>query len=183
MRRIWAPAGVAIGIVLALAACHSDASASDPAPKETGPARIVVLPDSAISVHPGSTEDQLARFLASAEPAPRTFRFQGAEFQPWQSKPNPATLRTMYIVAQILRAYPKTKVVLSGHTDNDGTPEQNLALSRARVERMAKLLIDSGIAPRRIATEGHGLSQPIADNRTALGRERNRRIELTVTAK
>jgi outer membrane protein OmpA-like peptidoglycan-associated protein len=181
MQRVWVAAVMATA--LALAACHSDASASDPAPQRRGPDQIVVLPDSAIAVQPGSTEEQLARFLASNAPAPRTFRFQGAEFQPWQARPNPPTLRTMYTVAQILRAYPKARVTLAGHTDNDGTPDRNLALSHERAQRMAKLLIDNGVAPRRIAVEGHGLTRPIADNATAIGRERNRRIELTVTAK
>jgi outer membrane protein OmpA-like peptidoglycan-associated protein len=176
---VLAAATVAVGLV----GCHSDASASDPAPKHHGPDRILVLPDSAIAVQPGSTEEQLARFLASNAPAPRTFRFQGAEFQPWQAKPNPPTLRTMYTIAQILRAYPKARVTLVGHTDNDGTPDRNLALSHERAQRMAKLLIDNGVAARRITAEGHGLTRPIADNATATGRERNRRIELTVTAK
>ncbi len=146
-------------------------------------AHLILLPDSAISVERGSTEEQLAAFLKSAQPAPRKFRFTGIEFEPWQSKPNPATLRTMYAVAQILRAYPHAQVTLIGHTDNDGTPEQNLALSRERVERMAALLLRSGIEPRRIATDGRGLTQPVASNATPAGRAKNRRIELVVTAK
>jgi outer membrane protein OmpA-like peptidoglycan-associated protein len=152
-------------------------------PKPSPTAHLIVLPDSAISVERGSTEEKLAAFLASDRPAPQTFRFSGPEFEPWQSDPNPGTLRTMYAVAQILRAYPKSMVTLIGHTDNDGTPEQNLALSRARVERMAALLARSGIEPRRIATNGRGLAEPIADNGTLEGRAKNRRIELVVTAK
>lgn len=152
-------------------------------PQPSPTAHLILLPDSAISVEPGSTEERLASFLKSDKPAPAMFRFTGTEFAPWQSNPNPATLRTMYAVAQILRAYPHSMVTLVGHTDNDGTPEQNLALSRARVERMAALLARSGIQPRRIATDGRGLTQPIADNGTPEGRARNRRIELVVTAK
>lgn len=152
-----------------------------PLPSPT--AHLLVLPDSAISVEPGSTEDQLASFLKSDQAAPRTFRFTGTEFAPWQSKPNPETLRTMYAVAQILRAYPHSMVTLVGHTDNDGTPAQNIALSRARVDRMAALLVQGGIEQRRIAIVGRGLAQPIADNATPEGRARNRRIELIVTAK
>ena len=152
-----------------------------PSPSPTG--QLIQLPDSAIFVERGSTEAQLAAFLASKEPAPRTFRFPGAEFEPWQSKPNEATLRTMYAVAQILRAYPHSEVTLVGHTDNIGTPEQNLRLSRARVDRMAQLLIHAGIQPRRIARVGRGMADPIADNGTPAGQARNRRIELIVTAR
>lgn len=152
-------------------------------PKPSPTAHLIQLPDSAIFVERGSTEDQLAAFLGSKDPAPRTFRFPGAEFEPWQVKPNEATLRTMYAVAQILRAYPHSEVTLIGHTDNVGSPAQNLELSQARVERMAQLLVHEGIARRRISAIGHGMADPIADNRTDRGKARNRRIELVVTAK
>jgi outer membrane protein OmpA-like peptidoglycan-associated protein len=154
-----------------------------PLPRPSPTAHLIQLPDSAIFVERGSTEDQLASFLASKDPPPRTFRFSGTEFEPWQSKPNEATLRTMYAIAQILRAYPHSEVQLIGHTDNVGTPAQNLKLSQERVDRMAQLLVHSGIQQRRIAVIGHGMSDPIADNRTEEGKARNRRIELVVTAK
>lgn len=163
------------------AAAKQARKAKLPPPSPT--AHLTVLPDSAISVEPGSTEEALAAFLASTQPAPRLFRFGGTEFAPWQSRPNPPTLRTMYAIAQILRAYPRARVTLVGHTDNDGTPAQNIALSRARVDQMARLLVQNGIPPRRIDTIGRGLTQPIADNATPAGRARNRRIELIVTAK
>lgn len=153
------------------------------APKPSPTAHLIQLPDSAIFVERGSTEEQLAAFLASKEPAPRTFRFLGPEFEPWQSKPNDATLRTMYAVAQILRAYPHSQIMLIGHTDNVGTAEQNQRLSQARVDRMAQLLIHAGIEPTRITAIGHGMRDPIADNATDRGKALNRRIELVVTAK
>jgi outer membrane protein OmpA-like peptidoglycan-associated protein len=152
-------------------------------PKPSPTAHLIQLPDSAIFVERGSTEEALAAFLASKDPAPRSFRFPATEFEPWQSKPNDATLRTMYAVAQILRAYPHSEVTLIGHTDNVGPADRNLALSQERVDRMARLLIHAGIAPRRITAIGHGMRDPIADNRTDEGKARNRRIELVVTAK
>ena len=186
----------ALGALLATASCHKPIAAEGkakaaifhfhkkpPLPKPSPTAHLIQLPDSAIFVERGSTEEQLAAFLASKDPAPRTFRFPGAEFEPWQTKPNEATIRTMYAIAQILRAYPHSEIQLIGHTDNVGTPEQNLKLSQARVERMAQLLVHSGILPRRISTVGHGMSDPIADNRTDEGKARNRRIELVVTTK
>jgi outer membrane protein OmpA-like peptidoglycan-associated protein len=186
----------ALAALLLAAACHRAAPVNrtnvasfafhrkKPAlPKPSPTAHLIQLPDSAIFVERGSTEEALAAFLASKEPAPRTFRFPGAEFEPWQSKPNDATLRTMYAVAQILRAYPHSEVTLIGHTDDVGPAERNLQLSQARVERMAQLLVHAGIEPRRIAMVGHGQRDPIADNRTDQGKARNRRIELVVTAK
>jgi outer membrane protein OmpA-like peptidoglycan-associated protein len=152
-------------------------------PKPSPTAHLIQLPDSAIFVEHGSTEEALAAFLGSDAPAPRTFRFTGAEFEPWQSKPNETTLRTMYAVAQILRAYPKSQVTLVGHTDNIGSAQKNLRLSQDRVDRMAELLVHGGIQARRITAIGHGMGAPIADNATLDGQARNRRIELVVTAK
>jgi outer membrane protein OmpA-like peptidoglycan-associated protein len=152
-------------------------------PKPSPTAHLIQLPDSAIFVERGSTEEALAAFLGSDAPAPRTFRFVGAEFEPWQSKPNPSTLRTMYAVAQILRAYPHSQVTLVGHTDNIGTAQQNLRLSQDRVDRMAELLVHGGIQARRIIAIGHGMGDPIANNATVEGQARNRRIELVVTEK
>ncbi len=175
---------IVIAAALLASGCHRSATHGKAAtPAKPSGTHLIVLPDSAISVGAGSTEERLAAFLASDQPAPRMFRFPGTEFKPWQSNPNPETLRTMYAVAQILRAYPHSQVTLVGHTDNDGTPEQNLALSQARVDRMAALLIHAGILPRRITAVGRGLAEPIADNGTPEGRARNRRIELVVTAK
>lgn len=191
---IWRAA--ALGALLLTASCNKPISPQGkakaaifhlrkkpPLPKPSPTAHLIQLPDSAIFVERGSTEEQLAAFMASKDPAPRTFRFPGTEFEPWQTKPNEATVRTMYAVAQILRAYPHSEVQLIGHTDNVGTPDQNLKLSQARVDRMAQLLVHSGILPRRIKTIGHGMSDPIADNRTDEGKARNRRIELVVTTK
>jgi len=186
---------IAVGALLLTASCHkpNEGKATTapfhlrhkppPLPRPSPTAHLIRLPDSAIFVERGSTEDQLAAFLASKDPAPRTFRFPGSEFEPWQTKPNEATLRTMYAVAQILRAYPHSEVTLVGHTDNVGDAAQNLKLSQARVDRMAQLLVHTGILRRRISTIGHGMADPIADNGTDQGKARNRRIELVVTAK
>lgn len=186
----------AFGALLLVTACHRTAPVSKATaptfpfhrkkaalPKPSPTAHLIQLPDSAIFVERGSTEEALAAFLASKDPAPRTFRFPGAEFEPWQSKPNDATLRTMYAIAQILRAYPHSEVTLIGHSDDIGPAERNLKLSQARVDRMAQLLIHAGIEPQRITLIGHGMRDPIADNRTDEGKARNRRIELVVTAK
>ena len=149
--------------------------------KPTG--RIVVLPDSAIVVQPGSIEDQLARYLASPLPAPRTFRFTGTEFERWESKPNEATLRTMYAIVQILRAYPKVEVTLTGYTDDEGSLEDNRKLAQARVDQVEAMLVRGGTSARRIAKVARPKSDYVAPNDTPENRARNRRVELTVTAK
>lgn len=183
-RRLRCAATAALALVLA--GCHQPVKqpqAEAAAPSKPPPPRIIVLPDSAIAVVKGSVEERLATFLASPAPPPRTFRFEGTEFEPWASKPNMPTLRTMYAITQILRAYPKAKVTLVGYTDNDGTAQQNLVLAHQRVERLADILVHGGVRPNRIVAIGKGAVDFIGDNNTPEGRALNRRIELTVTAK
>ena len=69
---------------------------------------------------------------------------------------------------------------IEGHTDNSGNADLNQDLSRRRAEAVREALIQRGLSEQRLVVEGFGASQPIASNRTAAGRERNRRIEMRV---
>jgi OOP family OmpA-OmpF porin len=71
-------------------------------------------------------------------------------------------------------------VVVEGHTDNIGNDEYNQALSVQRAEAVFRYLVNRGIAPERLRTEGHGESRPVATNDTEQGRAQNRRVELRV---
>jgi OOP family OmpA-OmpF porin len=70
------------------------------------------------------------------------------------------------------------RVRVVGHTDNTGTPEGNLVLSRERAEAVCRFLIARGVPSADLIPEGVGEAQPIAANDTAEGRQLNRRIEL-----
>jgi OOP family OmpA-OmpF porin len=71
-------------------------------------------------------------------------------------------------------------IIAIGHTDSIGSKEYNQKLSVRRAEAVKAYLVSKGIEPNRIYTEGKGLTQPIADNRTAEGRAKNRRVEIEV---
>jgi OOP family OmpA-OmpF porin len=79
-----------------------------------------------------------------------------------------------------LKAVNLEVIIAIGHTDNIGTKEYNQKLSVRRAEAVKAHLVSKGIEPNRIYTEGKGLTQPIADNRTAEGRAKNRRVEIEV---
>lgn len=72
------------------------------------------------------------------------------------------------------------KVELIGHTDNAGSRASNVSLSQARAEAVKAYVTGKGIDPEAIAVSGEGPDRPVADNRTAEGRARNRRIEFKV---
>lgn len=81
------------------------------------------------------------------------------------------------VVGTFLSKYPDTTATIEGHTDNVGTPEQNMKLSQRRAESVVNYLVDSlRIAPYRLKAVGYGETRPIADNSTEEGKRQNRRI-------
>ena len=71
-------------------------------------------------------------------------------------------------------------IIAVGHTDSIGTDAYNQKLSVRRAEAVKAYLVSKGIEKNRVYTEGKGEKQPIADNRTAAGRAKNRRVEIEV---
>jgi outer membrane protein OmpA-like peptidoglycan-associated protein len=72
------------------------------------------------------------------------------------------------------------KVRIEGHTDSQGRPEFNMKLSQDRANAVRDYLLKKGLAPERLEAVGYGLEKPIADNKTAKGREANRRVEFMI---
>lgn len=111
------------------------------------------------------------------------FRFDRLEFDT-----NAATLKTssqeqLRNIAEIMKAYPQVTVKFGGYTDNTGNAQQNLRLSGARAASAMNQVAAYGVEPSRMTAEGFGEQNPIADNTTAEGRQRNRRVDINVTAK
>lgn len=86
------------------------------------------------------------------------------------------------LVAQILSRYPETYITVAGHTDSVGDANYNQRLSEYRAQAVANYLISRGLHPNRITFIGYGESMPIASNVNEAGRQRNRRVELYLTA-
>ena len=118
-----------------------------------------------------------------SQTVPHTFIFDHLNFQTASTQLTADSEATVTGLSQILKAYPNVHVQLSGHTDNTGAADANQRLSLARADTVRDMLVSSGIAPDRIATNGYGQDRPIAPNNTDEGRARNRRTELTVTQK
>jgi outer membrane protein OmpA-like peptidoglycan-associated protein len=99
------------------------------------------------------------------------FDFNKADLKP-ESKP------ALDELAKLLKANPSLRVWVVGHTDNVGSVESNLALSKARAAAVIAALSTAGIAPARLAPFGNGPYAPVAANTTDDGRAKNRRVEL-----
>ena len=72
-------------------------------------------------------------------------------------------------------------VEIQGHTDSTGSDTYNLDLSKRRADAVARYLISRGVSSARIQTQGMGEAYAVADNNTAEGRARNRRVEVKIT--
>lgn len=81
-------------------------------------------------------------------------------------------------IAKMMKEHPELKLMVEGHTDNVGKATDNLNLSKQRAAVVRNALITAGVNPERLIARGIGQAKPIADNETASGREKNRRVEL-----
>ena len=81
---------------------------------------------------------------------------------------------------KVLKEFPSISMEISGHTSSEGDKAFNDKLSQDRADAVKQWLVDKGIPSDRIKTRGAGPSEPIADNKTAAGKAKNRRIEFKV---
>lgn len=90
----------------------------------------------------------------------------------------PGAQRNVEKLANVLKQHPERKVLVEGFTDNVGSDDLNLELSRRRAESFAGALQEAGVPPARIEVRAHGEEMPVADNNTPAGRQQNRRVEI-----
>jgi outer membrane protein OmpA-like peptidoglycan-associated protein len=79
-----------------------------------------------------------------------------------------------------MKRNPSYRLLIVGHTDNSGTAATNKALSLNRANAVKTYMTGFGISSNRFITKGYGPDRPIADNATEEGKQRNRRVEMTI---
>jgi outer membrane protein OmpA-like peptidoglycan-associated protein len=94
----------------------------------------------------------------------------------WDIKPGAA--KNLDQLVALLKKYPNLTVFVEGHTDSVGKDDYNQGLSERRAGAVKDLLVARGVSSSRITAVGHGESLPVADNKTAAGRQQNRRVEI-----
>lgn len=86
-------------------------------------------------------------------------------------------------VAEFMKRFPNTTVVIEGHTDSVGSKAGNTALSQKRADAVRAVLVEKlGVDAGRISAQGFGPAQPLADNATPAGRATNRRVVAAISA-
>ncbi|SET77273.1 OmpA family protein [Hymenobacter actinosclerus] len=93
-----------------------------------------------------------------------------------------ASMTEIQKMAETLKKYPDTNILVEGHTDASGTDAINNPLSERRAQSVANYTIAQGVDAGRVTTKGYGSSQPIADNTTEAGKQANRRVEVAIFA-
>ena len=115
----------------------------------------------------------------AAEPAaPRKLTLEGVNFDNDSASLRPESIAVLDNAAATLKEWGEIKVEVAGHTDSVDTDAYNLRLSQRRAEAVRDYLIRQGVAAERLTAKGYGEASPVADNKTAEGRFKNRRVEL-----
>jgi len=106
----------------------------------------------------------------------------GVYFDTSKSNVKGTSAETLNKLSGIFKEYPKSYVLVEGHTDSAGPEDYNLKLSQKRAESVTNYLVANGIDKTRFTTKWYGELQPREDNTTSEGKRKNRRVELAIVA-
>ncbi|HUJ25846.1 MAG TPA: OmpA family protein [Myxococcales bacterium] len=167
----------------------------DRCPDQPGPAEMEGCPDTdgdgvpdiddKCPTQPGPAENDGCP-LAEGEPAIEVGSGQillkdSVHFDTGKDTIKPESFPLLDQIAKLLNDHPEMKKVrVEGHTDNVGNAAYNKDLSQRRAASVVRYLVTKGVDDARLVPVGYGFEQPIASNKTALGRAKNRRVAFTV---
>ncbi|KXJ04266.1 Outer membrane porin F, partial [Exaiptasia diaphana] len=106
--------------------------------------------------------------------------FENLEFETGKDVIKLESIPSLTELADVLVKKPEWKLQISGHTDNVGSAQSNLILSKKRSEAVKRFMISKGVSEERLSALYFGETVPIADNNTKEGRQKNRRVEMTI---
>lgn len=113
-------------------------------------------------------------------PLPKVLALHGVTFEFDSTRLRPDAQTILDNASLILKKYPDMQVEVAGHTDSKGSERYNLKLSDGRAAAVREYFIGKGVGAGQLTSKGYGEAEPIADNATEAGRERNRRVELRI---
>ena len=93
---------------------------------------------------------------------------------------NEASQTTLNGLSNVMKEYPQTNILVVGHTDNTGSADYNMTLSKNRAQAVTNYLEGRGLSAGRFTTQWYGEEQPKYDNNTTVGRSKNRRVTLAI---
>ena len=93
----------------------------------------------------------------------------------------PVSFAMLDEIADVLVKNSTLEVRIEGHTDSRSSLKHNMKLSQMRANSVRQYLVSRGVDPTKMMAVGYGPTRPLDDNRTAMGRENNRRVEFMIT--
>lgn len=111
---------------------------------------------------------------------PRVFTLNNVLFNTGSASIKPSSTNELKELFDYMSLKPDLKVEIAGHTDDVGKAESNRSLSQQRADAVRNWLIRRGISADRITAKGYGETQPVASNKTAEGKQKNRRTEVRI---
>ncbi|MGV6860388.1 MAG: OmpA family protein [Putridiphycobacter sp.] len=106
--------------------------------------------------------------------------FENLEFETAKAIIKDVSYESLEKLAELLIQKPDWRIKVAGHTDSQGAAQNNLILSKKRAEAVKEFLMSRGVTEDRIIVQYFGETQPIADNDTPEGRQKNRRVEMEI---
>lgn len=172
----WPLVGLAIITLLLIRACVPSGAGPAPVAFDSAAATTAANERAMAALAAITAESPLDATIAALNLPTVNFASGSADI-PADAKP------VLQKAAQVIQLVPATvRLEVAGHTDNTGTPEANMLLSRRRGQSVADFLVDAGVPRERIVPQGYGDTKPVAPNTTEENRFRNRRIEIKALA-
>jgi len=140
----------------------------------------VIDRDDKCPLTPGDITNNGCPVIKVEEAAVLKTAFENLEFETGKAIIRSSSFASLDELAALLVSKPAWKLKISGHTDNVGNDESNMTLSKNRAQATAKYLQGKGVPEKQLVTEWFGETKPIADNTTAEGRQKNRRVEMQI---
>jgi outer membrane protein OmpA-like peptidoglycan-associated protein len=129
---------------------------------------------------PGPVENKGCPVIAKAEQKVLNTAFSNLQFATNKDIILKSSYPSLNELAKLLQARPEFRLRLRGYTDNVGTPQYNLLLSKKRAAAVERYLEKQGVPTEQVRSEYFGRNNPVATNKTAAGRAKNRRVEMKV---
>jgi outer membrane protein OmpA-like peptidoglycan-associated protein len=110
----------------------------------------------------------------------KTFVLDNVEFDLGKATLRPESYKALDELVDYLNRKSDDKIEIGGHTDNIGSEAKNKILSLERAKSIVAYLVAKGIDPLRVTAKGYGSMEPIEENKTEAGRQKNRRSEVKI---
>lgn len=109
-----------------------------------------------------------------------SFTLDNLHFETGKSDIKSGSYEMLNQLVEYLKNRKDLNIEIAGHTDNVGSPDNNITLSQKRAEAVKNYLIKKGISATRLSAKGYGENRPVASNNTPEGRQKNRRTEIYI---